>query len=82
MRLSLRGIGPRVVTVYLMDLGGREQETGKLVGDGWEASVTAGEPVSLGVLRLGVTEVELSGDPAALAGLREAFEKKVLRAGG
>lgn len=82
MRLSLRGIGPGVVSTYLMDLGGREREAGKIAGDGWEASVTAGEPVSLGAVRLGVTEVELSGDPATLTGLREAFEKKVLRAGG
>jgi len=82
MGLSLRGIGPRVVSAYLVDLGGREVEPGKIAGDGWEASVAAGEPVAVGAIRLGVTEVELSGEPAALACLREAFEMKVLRAGG
>jgi len=82
MGLILRGIGPRIVAAYLVDLGGREVEPGKIAGDGWEASVTAGEPVAVGAIRLGVTEVELSGEPAALACLRQAFEMKVLRAGG
>jgi hypothetical protein len=82
MRLSLRGVGPGVVSAYLEDLGGREVEPGKITGAGWDASVTVGEPVSVGAIRLGVTEVEVSGEPAVLACLREAFEKKVVRAGG
>ena len=82
MRLSLRGIGPGVVSMYLEDLGGRVQDPGSIVGDGWEATVAAGEPVSFGLLRLGVTEVEFSGGPDTLSSLRAAFEKKVLRAGG
>jgi len=82
MGLSLRGIGPSIVSAYLVDLGGREVEPGIFAGDGWEASITAGDPVSVGAIRLGVTEVELSGEPAALACLRQAFEMKVLRAGG
>jgi hypothetical protein len=82
MRLSLRGVGPGVVSAYLVDLGGREVEPGKIAGAGWDARITAGEPASVGAIRLGVTEVELCGEPAALACLREAFEKKVLRAGG
>jgi hypothetical protein len=82
MRVSLRGIGPGVVSGYLVDLGGRELEPGKIAGADWDARVAAGDPVSVGVIRLGVTEVELSGNPETLARLREAFEKKVLRAGG
>jgi len=82
MQLSLRGIGPAVVSAYLADLGGRELEPGKIAGDSWKASVAVGEPVRVGSIQLGVTEVELDGEPAALVRLREAFEKKVLRAGG
>jgi hypothetical protein len=82
MRLSLRGIGPAVVSTYLADLGGRELAPGRIAGDGWNASVTVGEPVRVGSIRLGATEVELDGEPAALVRLREALEKKVLRAGG
>jgi|MudIll2142460700_1097286.scaffolds.fasta_scaffold684254_1 hypothetical protein len=82
MRLRLRGVGPGVISTYLVDLGGREEEPGKIAGDGWEASVTAGELVSVGAIRLGVTEVEFSGEPLAVSRLREAFEKKVVRAGG
>ena len=82
MRLSLRGVGPAVISAYLVDLGGREEEPGKIAGDGWEASLTAGELVSVGSIRLGVTEVEFSGELLAVGRLRAAFEKKVVRAGG
>jgi hypothetical protein len=82
MQLSLRGIGPGVVCAYLVDLGGRVVAPGKIAGAGWDASVTAGDSVGVGAIRLGVTEVQLAGEPAVLAGLQEAFEKKVLRAGG
>jgi hypothetical protein len=82
MRLSLRGVGPAVISAYLVDLGGCEAGPGVIAGDGWEASVTTGRPVAVGAIRLGVTEVEFSGEPLALARLREALEKKVLRAGG
>jgi len=82
MRSSLRGIGPTVISAYLVDLGGREEEPGKIAGNGWEASVTAGDLVNVGAIRLGVTEVEFNGDPLAVSRVREALEKKVVRAGG
>ena len=82
MRLSLRGVGPAVISAYLVDLGGCEEAPGRIAGVGWVVRVIAGEPTYVGAIRLGVTEVEFSGEPLAVSRLREAFEKKVVRAGG
>jgi hypothetical protein len=82
MEISLRGIGRGVVSIYLVDLGGRGVEPGKIAGDGWEASITASDPVNVGAIRLGVSEVVFGGEPALLARLREAFDRHMLRAGG
>lgn len=82
MHFSLRGIGVPIVILYLTDLDGVEQEPGVIVGPGWQARVWAGEPFQLHALRLGVTEVAFSGEPAAVEQVVAAFQKKVIRAGG
>lgn len=82
MRLSLRGVGVAVVTAYLVDLGGAAQGAGVAVGDGWQAHVWAGEPVQLHALRIGVTEVQLSGEPQAVAQTVSALQRKTIRGGG
>ncbi|MEJ5198809.1 MAG: hypothetical protein WHX53_07785 [Anaerolineae bacterium] len=82
MRLSLHGIGIPIVTLYLTELGGRETEPGLIVGPSWQARVWAGEPVQLSALRLGVTEIEFSGEPAAVEQIVMGFQKKAIRAGG
>lgn len=82
MKLELRGIGPLVVSLYLRELGGRDIKPGWLEGNGWQAHVHQGQPVYVGSIRLGVTEVEFSGDEEAVERVRAAFEKKVIRAGG
>jgi|Deesub1362A_J573_1020465.scaffolds.fasta_scaffold07645_2 hypothetical protein len=80
--LRLRGIGVRLVTGYLIDLGGQEIMPGYVVGDGWESYISPGEPVYVGSIRLGVTEVRFKGSPEVLEPLLSRFEMKVLRAGG
>gem|GEM_PF-1223262 len=82
VHLSLRGIGAWLVTEYLKELGGQEMEPGLIAGAGWQASVTVGQPVYVGSIRLGVTEVAFSGEKAAVEAVRVGFEKKALRAGG
>lgn len=82
MRLSLHGIGVPIVIPYLIELGGVETEPGLIVGPGWQARVWAGEPVRLYALRLGVTEIEFSGEPAAVEQVVLGFQKKAIRAGG
>lgn len=82
MRLSLRGIGVDIVSAYLVDLGGAAQGAGIVVGDGWQAQVWAGEPVQLHALRIGVTEVELSGEPGAVVQVVAELQRKTVRGGG
>jgi len=81
-RLSLRGMGVWLVIHYLVELGGREVEPGLVTGAGWQAQVWEGEPFRLRAIRLGVSEVEFSGEVEAVQQVQAAFEKKALRAGG
>lgn len=82
MRLSLRGIGPAIVSLYLTELGGVEVEPGLVIGQGWQSQVWQGEPFQLGAVRVGVTELEFSGDPATVEQVVTDFKKKAIRAGG
>jgi len=82
VRLNLRGISPWLVMGYLKELGGRERAPDLVAGDGWQATVTPGEPVHVGSIRLGVTEVEFSGEAAAVKAILADFKQKTLRAGG
>ncbi len=82
MQLSLRGIGPWLVTLYLTELGGRDQGNGCVTGEGWRATIEKGEPVTVGSIHLGVTQVAIEGDPAIVDVIMAAFQKKAMRAGG
>lgn len=82
MQLTLRGIGVPIVTLYLTELGGAETAPGLIEGPGWRARVWAGEPIRLHALRLGVTEVAFSGEPAAVEQVIAQFQRKAIRAGG
>lgn len=82
MRLSLRGIGASIVIPYLIDLGGQQMQPGLVVGSGWQAHVWQGEPFRLSALRVGVTEIEFSGEPEIVAKVIADFQKKTIRAGG
>lgn len=84
--LTLRGIGAGVVGMYVEDLGGRVLEArpgGRVyVGPKWRIELSAGEPVRVGAVQLGVTVVRIEG-PEPVAGQVEALlSRKVLRAGG
>lgn len=82
MQLTLRGIGVPIVVLYLTELGGTETAPGLIEGPGWQARVWAGEPVRLHALRLGVTEVAFSGEPAVVEQVIMKFQMKAIRAGG
>ncbi|NOZ26819.1 MAG: DUF1952 domain-containing protein [Chloroflexi bacterium] len=81
-KLRLRGIGPWLVAEYLKDLGGQEAEPGHIAGPDWEARITAGDPIHIGAIRLGVTEITFTGEPQAIEAVVSRLKKKVLRAGG
>ena len=67
---------------YLTDLGGREAGENVLVGDGWQAAVSKGEPRRIGSLVVGRIEVDVTGDDQAVETLLEKLHWKSMRGGG
>lgn len=82
MKLSFNAIPLWLMKEYLTELGATEVDEHTLEADAWQAVVSKGEPFRLGSLQVGVTEVELSGDQAALAAMLEKLHWKTLRGGG
>lgn len=84
--LTLRGIGPAVVGMYVEDLGGRpvaaRPGTVAYEGPGWRVDVSAGEAVRVGSVQLGVTVVRIEGPEPVTAQVEALLSRKVLRAGG
>jgi hypothetical protein len=77
-----RGLPLWLACEYLTCLGGSAQADSQITGDGWRAVLTDAPDIVMGVVRLGQIQITFEGDPAALARLLGAFEKKALRAGG
>ena len=67
---------------YLTDLGGSETEENVLVGDGWRAVVSKGEPHRIGSLVSGRIDVDITGDDEIVEPLLEKLDRKSLRGGG
>lgn len=82
MKLSFNAIPLWLMKEYLTELGAKETEENVLVAEKWQASVAKGEPFKLGSLRVGVTDVEISGDEAAIEAMLEKLHWKTLRGGG
>jgi hypothetical protein len=82
MRMSFRSMPLWLLRAYLEECGGQSQGGGVVNGPGWVARLYEGEPYHLGSLTVGVTELELQGQPAALDSLLAQLEKKTIRGGG
>ena len=79
---SYRGISERAARHYLTRVGGELADDGRVVGDGWTATVTS-DQVEIGpTLTLTEVTVAFEGDAAVLDGLIERFSQKAIRAGG
>jgi hypothetical protein len=79
---SFRGISQRLATHYLTNLGGREAEPGRVVGDDWEASLSESKTTVGPTLTLNEVEVVFEGAEETLEPLVERFAQKAMRAGG
>lgn len=79
---SFRGISQRLARRYLANLGGDIEDDDRVVGDGWEADLSA-EKVGIG-RSLSLTEVTVvfEGEEDTLDPLIEDFARKAMRAGG
>lgn len=82
MKLSFNAIPLWLMKEYLTELGAAEKEGNLLVADQWQALVSKGEPFKLGSLEVGVTDIELTGDKAAIEAMLERLHWKTLRGGG
>lgn len=77
----VRGIPLWLLREYLEELGGEVDGNGRVVGDGWVATLTPMEPFRLGSLRVGQLELHLEGTQRALDQLGPRLDKKTMRAG-
>ena len=79
---SFRGISKRLARHYLSNLGGEAESDDRVIGEGWEASLSA-EKVEIG-RSLSLTEVTIvfEGEEETLEPLIEKFAQKAMRAGG
>lgn len=79
---SYRGISLRLAVRYLENLGGERVDDDRLVGDGWEARLSAAKQQVGPSLSLTEVTVVFEGDPDRLDRLIERFSQKAMRAGG
>jgi len=79
---EIRGVPLWVVREYLEQLGGQSKANGWLQGLGWKACLTPLDDYRIGSLCVGQVRLELRGEAGAIAALRDALEKRLLRAGG
>ncbi len=79
---SFRGISQRLARHYLGNLGGEVESDDRIVGEGWEATLSS-EKVSIGP-SMSLTEVTVvfEGEEGTLEPLIERFAQKAMRAGG
>lgn len=76
------GIPLRVISDYLVELGGTMIHEDYMVGEAWSATLRKGEPFALGALRFDTVHVHFEGDATVLKRLLATFDLKMIRAGG
>lgn len=76
------GIPLWLLREYLVELGGRVDGEHGVEGAGWRAKLAKLPDRQIGSLRVGRVELQLTGEPEALAALRPGLDRKTLRAGG
>lgn len=76
------GIPLWLLREYLEEAGGDARGNGRVVGDGWSATLTQIEDYEIGSISVGQVRVIVEGEPEAMARMRAILEKKLLRAGG
>ncbi len=66
---------------YLEELGGQALSETEVVGDGWQVALEKLPDRRLGSLRIGLVQLTLQGEEAALARLKPGLDRKTMRAG-
>jgi len=80
---TFRGISTRAALEYLVGLGGERTDDDVVEGDGWRATVEAGQKEAVGpTMSLTPIHVRFEGDDDRLEEMVERFSQKAMRAGG
>lgn len=79
---DIRSIPLWLLREYLEQLGGVVTQSGRIEGAGWTACLTRIDDYQIGSLRVGQVRLDVVGDSAAVARLRELLEPKLIRGGG
>jgi hypothetical protein len=79
---EVRGLPLWLLREYLLAAGGHPAGDGRVVGDGWTATLTQLEDFQIGSLRVGQVRLEIDAAPDILAALETYLEPKLLRGGG
>ena len=80
---EVRGIPLWLMREYLVEDGGRAENDGLVVGDGWSVQLEPMDDFRVGSLAVGQIRITMKGDSEAdLARIRAILEPKLLRAGG
>ena len=79
---TVRGIPLWLLREYLQELGGQVAPDGKVLSEGWSASLTQLEDFRLGSIRVGEVRIDLEATPGAWEQIQPDLEKKLMRAGG
>ncbi len=82
VKREYHGIPLRVISDYLVELGGTRIGEDLVAGEGWSATLQRGEPFTLGALRLDTIHIHFEGDAVVLDRLLALFDLRMIRAGG
>jgi hypothetical protein len=82
VKREYHGIPLRVISDYLVELGGTIIGEDLVRGEGWSTILCRGEPFRLGALRFDTVHVHFEGDPPVLNRLLALFDLRMIRAGG
>ena len=78
VKREYHGIPLRVISDYLVELGGTSIGEDLVRGQDWSATLSRGEPFVLGALRLDTIHVHFEGDPPALNRLLARFDLRMI----
>jgi len=70
-----------LLRAYLEELGGRALSETEVAGEGWRAGLLKLPDRRIGSLRVGLVQVTIVGEAAALARLKPGLDRKTMRAG-
>ncbi|MTV48760.1 hypothetical protein GJ688_07170 [Heliobacillus mobilis] len=80
--IEMRGIPQAELQSALLEIGATETLPRMFQGDLWEVSLSEETFVTLGVIRLPVTQLKFRGEAVTLKAVLKTFRLKTLRGGG